>query len=570
MIDLVRTLIPYLKPHWNRVIASLVLAFPLAAIKTYQAFLVKDIFDKGLSDKATFDEAMILAAVLLGLGILNYPFRFFHFYWIRYVVDSATCTVRSDLYKKLQRLPLSFYSKSKQGTLISNMLSDAQILSEGFRNCVAIVREPLTALALFGLALYRDWQLTLVIIVVAPLFILIFQKSGKLIRRNMEDVQENIGMMTHNVSEGVAGQKITKAFNLQEYVYSRFQNVQESYFRSLMRTTKVEENAHPLVELVGAIAFSGVILFAHHRIATGELTTGGFISFVTALALLMDPIRKYTQANVKLNQASAAGDRIFKILAVDEEKDFGEVDKNSFDHRIEIKNVTFGYGEGDVIKDFSLTIDKGESVALVGLSGSGKSTLINLLLKLYPIEKGEILIDGTPIEKIKLSSLRSMLGLVSQDIFLFHDTIRENLQLGIEVGDSKIADALEIAGASNFIEELPLKIETVIGDRGTRLSGGQAQRITIARAFLKNTPILLFDEATSALDNESEKLVQHALDRLMGDKTVLAIAHRLTTIQNYNKIAVLKDGRKIEEGNHAHLMQLGGEYSKLYELSTKI
>lgn len=386
----------------------------------------------------------------------------------------------------------------------------------------------------------------------------------------MEDVQEHMGIMTHNVSEGIAGQKISKAFNLQNYVLKRFQSVQNLYFDALMRTTKIEENAHPLVELVGAIAFSGVILFAHHRISSGAVSPGDFISFVTALALLMDPIRKFTQSNVKLNQARAAGDRIFKILALDEEVDGGSQMPTTFNSKIEIKNVTFSYGEGDIIKDFSLTIEKGQSVALVGLSGSGKSTMINLLLRLYPIERGEILIDGVQIQDIKLSNLRSLLGLVSQDIFLFNDTILENLTLGDHLVQSEVDEALEVAGAKEFVEQLPAKLNTVIGDRGTRLSGGQAQRITIARAFLKNTPVLLFDEATSALDNESEKLVQEALDRLTGSKTVLAIAHRLSTIQNYNKIVVMKDGYKVEEGDHSTLMARGGEYAKLYDLSTRV
>jgi ATP-binding cassette, subfamily B, bacterial MsbA len=570
ILTLIKRLVPYVKPHKGKVIGSILFSFALAGIKFCQAYMVKPIFDKGLSEQASFNEAMILAGILLGLGLLNFPARFFHFYWIRYVVDRATCSVRSEIFKKLQRLPMTFYSKSKQGKLISNLLNDTATFSQGFRGSVDILREPLTAIFMFGLALYRDWQLTLIIILVAPLFVLIFSKSGKKVRRNQGDVQEEASHLTHTIGEGISGYKITKAFNLENFQNHRFEGAQDRFFNSLMKTTFVEEMAHPFVELVGAIAFSGVILFAHHRIHVGGMTTGDFISFITALALLMDPIRKYSQANVKINQALAAGERIFDLLQLPEEVDNGKIESKKFEKSIEVKNLTFSYGEGDVIRDLSLKINKGEKVALVGLSGSGKSTLVNLLLGLYRVDRGVITIDDEDILDYKLDALRSLSGLVSQDIFLFHDTIKENLCLGKEFTDEQIQKALEVAYADEFVNKLPKGIETVIGDRGTRLSGGQQQRITIARAFLQDTDILLFDEATSALDNESEKVVQKALERLAGSKTVIAVAHRLSTIQDFDKIFVLHEGKLVESGTHKELMQHNGEYAKLYDLSQKI
>lgn len=570
MFKLLKFLKPYIWPYMGRALAAVLLSIPLAGIKVYQASLVKPIFDKGLSGQSTFDEALILAAILFGLGFLNYPCRFFHFYFIRYVVDRATCGLRNKIYDKLQRLPLSYFNKSKQGVLISNTLNDTQVLSQGFRGMVDLIREPLTALGMLTLALIRDWQLTIVIFIVAPMFIWIFQTSGKKIRNNMSSVQKYLADMTHNASEGLIGQKIAKAFNLQDYVHQRFVKSQEKYFESQMQTTKAEENAHPIVELIGALAFSGVIIFAHHRISTGQITQGDFVSFVTALALLMDPIRKFSQANVKINQARAAADRIYGILDLQNEQDDGSIEEHVFSDKIEIKSVTFSYGEGVVLRDFSLTIEKGQKVALVGLSGSGKTTLVNLLLRLYEVEEGEILIDGIPIQQFSLSCLRQMFGLVSQDIFLFHDTVRENLCVGSSFSDQQIQTALEIANAKEFVDQLTQGTSTIIGDRGTKLSGGQGQRLTIARAFLKDSPILLFDEATSALDNESEKLVQQALERLAGSKTVVAVAHRLSTIQNYDKIVVLQDGKKLEEGTHGHLLGKGQEYSKLYQLSQRV
>jgi subfamily B ATP-binding cassette protein MsbA len=350
---------------------------------------------------------------------------------------------------------------------------------------------------------------------------------------------------------------------------SRFLRSQNYYFDYTMRTSKVEEIAHPFVELVGAIAFSCIIVFAYFRIKTGAMTIGDFIQFATALALLMDPIRKYSQANVKLGQGLAAADRINQILDLDEEVDRGTYEVKHFESEIIVKDVTFSYGEGEVLKNLSLSVKKGQKVALVGLSGSGKSTLINLLLGLYPIENGSITIDGRKLSEIELRPLRKLFGLVSQDVFLFHDTIRSNLTIGGLFTDEQIRKALEVSYASEFVDKLPNGLETVIGDRGAKLSGGQQQRLTIARAFLQNTDILLFDEATSALDNESEKVVQRALEAIAGNKTVIAVAHRLSTVQDYDRIFVLKDGSLVEEGPHAELIAKNGEYKKLYELSLK-
>jgi subfamily B ATP-binding cassette protein MsbA len=281
----------------------------------------------------------------------------------------------------------------------------------------------------------------------------------------------------------------------------------------------------------------------------------------------MDPVRRYSKANTKLNQARAASKRIFALLDEPEELNEGKIELKSFESKIEFKNVTFSYGKGDVIKNFNLVIHKGEKVALVGLSGSGKSTLISLLLRLYDIDEGQIFVDGKNIKDYTLSSLRNTFALVSQDIFLFNDSIKENLLAGENYTDEQIHRALEVSYADEYIKNLPQKLDTQIGDRGLKLSGGQSQRLTIARAFLKDCPVLLFDEATSALDNESEKVVQKALDKVAGHKTVLAVAHRLSTIQNYDRIIVMKEGVKIEEGAHAHLLDQSGEYHKLYQLS---
>jgi subfamily B ATP-binding cassette protein MsbA len=566
---LTKQLYPYLLPYKNKAIGAFVLSFVLAALAGAQVKLIQPIFDKGLSGQAPFNQFLLIAAGLLLIGLLNFPARYFHFYWMRFVGEKINNDLRIEIFKKLQKLPTSFYNQNKQGRMLSTLLNDAELFAQSFRAMIDLVREPVKGLVYLGVAVWTDWQLTLVILIVGPMFIAIFQISGKKIKANQGKVQDGRAELTHNLSEGLSSHKVTKAFNLQEFVMDRFKLSQEYYFYFTMKTSKVEELAHPFVEFVGAIAFSGVIVFAYFRIKYGGMTIGGFIQFVAALALLMDPIRKFSQANVKIGQGIAALDRINEILHLEEEKDEGLLTPLHFINEIVVDNVTFSYGENNVIENLSLTIKKGQKVALVGLSGSGKSTLINLLLGLYPISQGQILIDGNPINQIKLYHLRKLFGLVSQDIFLFHDSIQANLAVGGKFTDEQIRNALDVSYASEFVNKLPNGLNTVIGDRGAKLSGGQQQRLTIARAFLQNTDILLFDEATSALDNESEKVVQRALEAIAGNKTVIAVAHRLSTIQDYDQIFVMKEGKLIERGTHAELINNFSEYKKLYELSLK-
>jgi ATP-binding cassette, subfamily B, bacterial MsbA len=569
MLNVLKLMFPYLRPFWKEAVVCALLALPLSAIKAYEAYLVKDIFDKGFSPDSTFADARNLALILIGLGIINYPLRFFHYYGLRQVVDKSTRLIQSHIYKKFQQLPSGYFSQQKQGNLISTIMSDTYVFSEAFKNSLEVVREPITALSLLSVAFYHDWQLTLIIFATAPFFVITFFYTGKRIRRYVGLAQKDKAEMTHIVGEALGGQKIIKAFGLKSYIISRFERTQDLLIQHRTKSNSAEEHSHPLVELIGSIAFGGVIIFAHHRIASGALTTGGFISFVAALAMFMDPVRRFSKANAKLNQAKAAAVRIFALLDVEEEPQDQRREFTEFKHSIEFKNVTFSYGEGDVLKDFNLLIKKGEKIGLVGLSGSGKSTLVSLLLRLYPVKTGQILIDGVDIEEYTLSSVRKLFGLVSQDIFLFNDSIRENLTTGDVHTEEEIKHALEISYAWEFVKDMPLGLETPIGDRGLRLSGGQSQRLTIARAFLKDRDILLFDEATSALDNESEKIVQAALERVAGHKTVVAVAHRLSTLKDYDRIVVMKDGCKIEEGGHAALMAMGGEYKKLYELSQR-
>lgn len=567
MLNLLKLMYPFLKPYLGYAIVATLCAFPVSAIKAYQAYFIKNVIDGIFDPAATEQYAFQLGATIIGLAVLNYPFRFFHFFGMRMVVDQATCDIRHAIYKKFQQLSAKYYGKAKQGELLSVMTNDTEVFATSFMHGLDIIREPITAILLLGVAFYHDWKLTLVIFIVLPIFIGIFSVTGKRIRRYIAKSQQDKADMTHHAAEGLIGQKIIKAFNLQNYMIRRFDGAQGNFLKHKRKSNSAEEHSHPMVETVGAFAFAVVIVAAYYRQQESGLTTGEFISFIGALAMFMDPVRRFSKANTKLNQARAAATRIFALLDETEEVNEGKHEFKEFKNSIEFKDVTFSYGKGDVIKNFNLKIQKGEKLALVGLSGSGKSTLISLLLRLYDIEKGEILIDDINIKNYTIDSLRSNLALVSQDIFLFNDTVKENLMAGNKYSEEQVTHALDVSYASEFINKLPEKLDTQIGDRGLRLSGGQSQRLTIARAFLRDCPVMLFDEATSALDNESEKVVQKALDKVASQKTVIAVAHRLSTIQNYDRIVVMKDGIKVEEGKHKDLIDHNGEYKKLYELT---
>lgn len=567
MKKLIQQIWPYIRPYKKEAIIAALCLIPIAVTKSYIAYFIKNVIDGIFDPNATLQYSIELAGVIIGVTILSYPFRYIHHFGIRMVVDKALCDVRRTIYQKYQNLPSSYFSDAKQGKLLSVMISDTKMFAMAFTNAVAIVREPLTALGLLGVMIYHDWKLTALVFIIIPIFVLIISVAGKRIKKYIKRSQEDQAVMTHHASEGLSGQKIIKAFGLQKYMIKRFDQAQDQFIDNKRISNSTEEHSHPLVEVVISIAFGIVIIASFLRAKEGELTVGEFFSFVGAFGMFMDPMRRYSKANAKLNQARASAERIFKILELEEENDPGVINELNFKDSIEFKNVTFSYGKDAVLKDFSLKINKGEKVALVGLSGSGKSTALSLLLRLYEVTEGEILIDGKNIQEYRLNTLRDLFALVSQDIFLFNDTVAENVKSGEEIGDEELNHALDVSYANEFIKTLPDGLETEIGDRGLKLSGGQSQRLTIARAFLRDCPVLLFDEATSALDNESEKIVQQALEKVASHKTVLAVAHRLSTIQNYDKIIVMKEGRKVQEGTHNELIGSDGEYKKLYELS---
>ena len=564
---LLNRLWPHIRPHRARFLAAMGLSLCLAAMGGLRIGLIRPFVDEGLAPEAAWSEVLWPAGLLALLGVLHFPCRFFHFYWIRQVTERAVQSLRGRIFAKFLRLPTSFFDRSKRGTLIANSTSDCEMFFSGLKACADLVREPISVAVYMGMALWTDWQLTAVLLVTTPLVLLIFGASGRRIRRNQAVVQREQGELVHAVAETLGAHKLVKAFNLQGFVTERFRSVQERLFASQVRTASVEEMAHPGVELLGFFAFSGVMVLAYHRIQAGALSVGEFITFIAAWGFLMEPVRKFSKANIHLGQSMAAADRLDELFRLEEEEDQGTVELSGIGSGIEIRGLVFSHGGERVLDGLDLRVRGGERVALVGPSGSGKSTLVHLLMGLYPAPEGSILVDGTPLERVSRASLRGIFGLVDQDLFLFHDTVRANLSLGREASGAEVRGALEAAHAWDFVERLPQGVDTVIGERGVRLSGGQRQRLAIARACLRDAPVLLFDEATSALDNESERIVQQALAELSDGKTLIAVAHRLSTIRDFDRICVVRGGRVAEEGRHGELMERRGEYFKLHQLA---
>jgi subfamily B ATP-binding cassette protein MsbA len=569
MKQYIKNLYPWVKEDLSWFILTFIISLPLGIIKGYQTFLIKDLFDHGFSQTADATAAYKLAAMIVGLQILNYPFRFYHFYWIKLISERISNRIRGIIFTKLLKLPIQFHGQQKQGELLSTLSNDVGVIADSVRFFPGMVREPVSAICLLGVAFYHDFKLTLIVFIAVPIFVLIFSKTGKLIKNRGLLVQGKLARVTHHLSEGLLGQKTIKANNLLSYTSARLTKSQNDYMDIYKKCASVEEHSHPLIELVASLAMGAIIIYAHQRITQGELTTGAFVSFLAALAMFMDPVRKFTDANIKMGRGIASFARVKDILSGVEEDMTPPTTPLHFNHSIEFKDVSFSYGNQMVLNHINFTIRKGEKIGLVGLSGSGKSTIVNLLLRFYPNYTGSILLDGVDIKNLNLVAFRQLFALVSQDVFLFHDAVAENLLTGNKGSEQEIWEALKTAQAQEFVQELPEKLNTQVGDRGTKLSGGQAQRLTIARAILKKSPVLLFDEATSALDNQSEKLVQQALDAMSQEHTVIAIAHRLSTLQYYDKILVLQNGVIIEEGNHQELLSLKGEYNKLYELGKR-
>lgn len=567
-----------MKPYMDRVIVAMIFMIFTSGLTAASMYVIKPVIDKILAnpDKT---EAMKWISILPVAIILIFVFKgvcvYIQSYLVNWVGTKIILNMRKQLYDHITGLSMNFFNNQKTGILISRITNDVQLVQGALANLLgSLVGSVLTMIGLVGLLFYLSWKFALITIVVFPLAVLPISKFGRKIKSAAGDVQIKMGDMTSILNETFNGIRIVKAFGMEKYERKKFASELQSLFDHTMRGTKAYIMSSPVMESIASIGIAILVFIAGTAVIKGELTAGTFFSFVGGLIALYPQIKKLNDINNVIQQALAAAERIFFVIDTKPEITEPENPKevNEFTSSVEFKNISFSYIEGqEVLHDASFKINKGEIFAVVGPSGAGKSTLADLLARFYDVKKGLITIDGIDIKDIKIESLRNLIGIVTQETILFNDTIKNNISYGLETNDmGKVEMAARAANAAEFIEKLPDKYDTLIGDRGVRLSGGQRQRMAIARAILKNPPILILDEATSSLDSESEILVQEAINNLMKNRTTFVIAHRLSTVRNAANIIVVDNKGIAEEGSHDVLMKKNGVYTKLYNLQFKL
>jgi subfamily B ATP-binding cassette protein MsbA len=532
------------------------------------AWLIKPAVDKVFVQREpTFLTLLSLAVMTayVGKGV----FSFFHSYLMRSVGAKIVRDIRNRLFHHLLYLPMGFLHKDSTGAMVSRVINDAGVVQGLLAYTIKdIFVEGGTILVLVFVAMSRRWDITLMSIVVLPVAFYFVAKLGKRLKKVGKHTQEKIAEITQILTETFSGNKIIKSFCREEDEMERFRAKNHDYYRELMRSTRIIEGTSLMMEFVGGLGIAGVLLYGGNLVIKGIMTAGDFFSFLAAIFMIYTPARRMVSANNSLQQANAPLDRIDRLLEEKTEPG-GTMVLEGFHHGIAFDHVSFRYEgtDDDALDDITLSVKKGEIIALVGRSGAGKTTLVDLIPRFYPPGGGRIFVDGIDISGVTLKSLRSLIGIVTQDVILFNDTVRANIAYGDPgASEEDIVNAARAAYADEFILQLPHGYDTVVGERGIRLSGGQKQRLSIARAILKNPPILILDEATSSLDTASEIMVQRALENLMNDRTAFVIAHRLSTVRRATRIIVLDKGKIVETGTHEALLEFDGIYRKLHSL----
>ncbi|NNC34418.1 MAG: ABC transporter ATP-binding protein [Croceitalea sp.] len=516
---------------------------------------------------------VLVIGLVLTLFLFKNLFNYLAMYFITFLRNGVLKDVRNKMYEKITDLPISFFSEKRKGDVIARITSDVLEIQHSFLSILElIVREPLTILFTILIMFGISAKLTLFVFIFIPLAGMVISRIGKSLKRKSDRVQREQGEFLSIVEETLSGLRVIKAFNAESRFYQTFKNSTERFFKFSNSLLNRQNLASPTGEFLGILVIGVLLWFGGKMVLVDNtLDASSFIAYMGLAYNILTPAKAISKASYGVRKGNAAAERVLEVL----ESENPIVDtpnaasKDSFESQITLKNVSFKYEDEYVLQNFNLEIKKGHMVALVGQSGSGKSTLANLVTRFYDVNDGEIQIDGLNIKDISKKSLRSLIGLVTQDSILFNDSVKSNIGLGKEnASEGAIIEAAKIANAHDFIMELPNGYDTNIGDSGNKLSGGQKQRLSIARAVLKNPPIMILDEATSALDTESERLVQDALEKMMKNRTSLVIAHRLSTIQNADTIVVLNKGNIVEMGTHAELMKSQKGYKKLVELQT--
>ncbi len=518
---------------------------------------------------------VLICLLIVVLFFLKNLFRYLAMYFLAPVRNGVVRDLRNKMYDKILWLPLTYFSEERKGDLISRMTSDLTNIEWSIMQSLEVIfREPFTIFLFLGTMIFWSPQLSLFVLILLPIAGIIIGQIGKSLRRTSAKSQSKMGVLLSNIEETLSGLRIIKSFNAEIFFRHKFEKLNDEFNRLMVRLYRKRDLSSPLSEFLGAIVLTVVIYFGG-KLVLGEgtkLEPAMFIAFIAIFSQLIPPAKAFSEAYANVQRGLASAERINKILD-------GEItifDKenalpiSSFDNAIEYRNVSFAYykgGEGWALRNINLKIEKGKTVALVGQSGSGKTTMVDLLPRFYDTDEGGIFIDGKNIRDVRLKDLRDLMGVVNQESILFNDTVFNNIAFGIDnAKEEDVIAAAKIANAHDFIMAMPDGYQTNVGDRGGRMSGGQRQRISIARAILKNPPVLILDEATSALDTESERLVQDAIIHLMQNRTTLVIAHRLSTIQHADEIIVMQKGEIIERGKHAELIAANGVYRKLYDL----
>ena len=558
----------YIKPYWLTFAMALCCLIILSASNTGFLSTIKHVTDEGFVGHSHHSSRIYLAAMLCGLLFVRALAGFGSNYLMRIVGRRVIEDVRNHVFGHMLKLPASFFDQHAIAIITTKMTFDCeQLYSAVTKVIISSIRDSLTIIGIVAYMLYLDWKLTMVFLMLAPVITRYLKRMTPKLRSSGKQVQDSMSDMTQVIEEAASGQRVVKIFNGEAYEYQRFSGIVARNRHMMVRLGRISGLNSMVVEMLAAIALGLVIYYS-----AGQFTAGEFAAFIGALLMLIGPVKAIASVNEDVQIAVSACQSVFAVLDTPTEVNQGKQLLMQPIQEIQFRNITFQYPHGPhaALKNLDLTIKAGESIALVGMSGGGKSTLVNLLPRFHEVHQGHISINGIDIQQLALSELRQQFALVSQDTVLFNDTIYNNIAYGSLRGVSKdaVIAAARAAYAWEFIEKLPQQLDTHIGDRGLRLSGGQRQRLSIARAMLKNAPILILDEATSALDNESEHKVQAALNQLMQGKTTIMIAHRLTTIQHASRIIVMDQGRIVEEGIHEHLIQSGGKYAALYNMHT--